>query len=113
MFLQMAEVTNRELQALPDDLWGQLDVAAVLERVGRDLRDQAEPSRLAALEWVNTLLIHCREEVLGKLEVLLPALFDALDAASERVAVQALTVMATVAGDPSHFRRLMQLLLDR
>jgi hypothetical protein len=52
-------------------------------------------------------------QVLEQLEVLLPALFDTLEAGSDKVAVQALTVMATLAQDPRHFRRLMQLLLDR
>eukprot|EP00884_Botryococcus_braunii_P022319 jgi/Botrbrau1/8771/Bobra.0330s0006.2 len=110
---QLVELTNKEMMEVDDGLWTGLDVAGMLEVVGRDLRHSPEATRLQALAWINTLLIHSREKVLEQLEVLLPALFDALEAGSEKVAVQALTVMATLAQDPRHFRRLMQLLLDR
>jgi hypothetical protein len=40
-----------------------LDVAGMLEVVGRDLRHSPEATRLQALAWINTLLIHSREKV--------------------------------------------------
>lgn len=53
-------------------------------------------------------------QVLDHLTVLLPALFDALSAPSERVAVEALAVLgALAADDEGQFRSLMRELLDR
>lgn len=46
--------------------------------------------------------------------MLLPSLFDALHAPSERVVVEALSVQAAIAADdPLQFRTLMKELLDR
>lgn len=47
------------------------------------------------------------------LDLLLPALLDALNAPSERVVVESLTVQALIAEDDGRFRQLMHLLLDR
>ena len=53
-------------------------------------------------------------QVLAHLDVLLPSLFDALHAPSERVVVEALSVQAAIASDdPQQFRTLMQELIDR
>ena len=53
-------------------------------------------------------------QVLAHLDVLLPSLFDALHAPSERVVVEALSVQAAIAADdPQQFRTLMQELIDR
>ena len=41
---------------------------------------------------VRALLVRSRQQVLGHLEVLLPALFDALSAPSDRVVLEALSV---------------------
>ena len=41
---------------------------------------------------VRALLIRSRQQVLGHLEVLLPALFDALSGPSDRVVLEALSV---------------------
>lgn len=55
-----------------------------------------------------------RAQVLAHLDVLLPSLFDALGAPSERVVVEALAVQAAIAADdPQQFRTLMQELIDR
>lgn len=51
--------------------------------------------------------------MLKRLDLLLPALLDALTAPSERVAVEALSVQASIAADEAHFRPLMQQLLNR
>ena len=48
-----------------------------------------------------------------RLDLLLPALLDALTASSERVAIEALAVQASIAADEVHFRPLMQQLLNR
>lgn len=60
---QLAEVSNKEMMKLEDALWPHLDVAAMLEVVGRDLRHSPEATRLQALAWINTLLIHSRDKV--------------------------------------------------
>lgn len=52
-------------------------------------------------------------QVLTRLDLLLPALLDALQAPSERVTVEALSVLASIAADEAHFQPLMQQLLDR
>ncbi|MCJ1422135.1 hypothetical protein MMC29_000014 [Sticta canariensis] len=52
-------------------------------------------------------------QVLKRLDLLLPALLDALQAHSERVAIEALSVQASIAADEVHFQPLMQQLLDR
>ena len=52
--------------------------------------------------------------MLAHLDLLLPSLFDALHAPSERVVVEALSVQAAIAADDSQqFRTLMQELIDR
>ena len=52
--------------------------------------------------------------MLAHLDLLLPSLFDALHAPSERVVVEALSVQAAIAADdPQQFRTLMQELIDR
>lgn len=52
-------------------------------------------------------------QVMKSLDMLLPALLDALNAPSEKVVVEALAVQASIAEDEARFRQLMQLLLDR
>lgn len=47
------------------------------------------------------------------MDMLLPALLDALSASSERVVVESLTVQASIAKDEDKFRHLMHMLLDR
>lgn len=51
------------MMKLEDALWPHLEVAAMLEVVGRDLRHSPEATRLQALAWINTLLIHSRNKV--------------------------------------------------
>lgn len=58
----------------------------------------------------GTILV---EQVLSQLEVLLPALFDALSAPSDRVVLEALAVQAAIAIQGDHFKGVMQHLLDR
>ena len=58
--------------------------------------------------------LRVRSQVLAHLDLLLPSLFDALHAPSERVVVEALSVQAAIAtDDPQQFRTLMQELIDR
>lgn len=45
---------------------------------------------------VRALLVRSRQQVLGHLEVLLPALFDALSAPSDRVVLEALSVQVAL-----------------
>ena len=54
-------------------------------------------------------------QVLEQLPVLLPALMDALNAPTARVAAEALSVLATIASHShsKHFQPLMKQLLDR
>lgn len=52
-------------------------------------------------------------QVLKRLDVLLPALLDALTAPSERVAIESLAVQASIAADEQHFQPLIQQLLSR
>ena len=57
---------------------------------------------------------HPCAQVLAHLDVLLPSLFDALSAPSDRVVAEALSVQAAIAADdPAQFRALMTELLDR
>ena len=53
--------------------------------------------RTVAEAQVRALLVRSRQQVLGHLEVLLPALFDALSAPSDRVVLEALSVQVTLA----------------
>lgn len=60
------------------------------------------------------VLTWLRVQVLAHLDVLLPSLFDALSAPSDRVVAEALSVQAAIAADdPAQFRMLMTELLDR
>ncbi len=52
-------------------------------------------------------------KVMESLDLLLPALLDSLNAPSEKVVVESLTVQASIAEDEDRFRHLMDLLLDR
>ena len=47
------------------------------------------------------------------LDLLLPALLDALNAPSEKVIIESLKVQALIAEDEGRFKHLMRLLLDR
>ena len=69
--------------------------------------------RLEALKWIHFLLVRNEEEVFGQLGTLLGALLDALSAQSERVVLQALSVLNTIADHPTHFRSVLSSLLDR
>lgn len=51
-----------------------------------------KPSSVCFSTQVRALLIRSRQQVLGHLEVLLPALFDALSGPSDRVVLEALSV---------------------
>ena len=54
-------------------------------------------------------------QVLEQLPVLLPALMDALNAPTSRVAAEALSVLATIAShsQSAHFQPLMKQLINR
>ena len=68
---------------------------------------------LTRLQCRSKIIIHGMQ-VLAHLDVLLPSLFDALHAPSERVVVEALSVQAAIAADdPQQFRTLMRELIDR
>ena len=54
----------------------------------------AQGTRLEALHWVNVLLQRSRTAVMAHHETLLPALFDALNAPSDRVVEEAVAVQA-------------------
>ncbi len=58
----MARETNAELLALPEG-WGACDPAALLAAVAAELGSPQEPTRLAALLWLNTLLARSRPTV--------------------------------------------------
>jgi hypothetical protein len=62
---------------------------------------------------IHFLLVRNEEEVFGQLAVLLAALLDALASDSERVVLQALSVLGSIAGHAQHFRRVLMSLLDR
>ncbi|DBA99543.1 TPA: hypothetical protein ACH3X3_012124 [Trebouxia sp. C0006] len=109
---QVALQTNAELLQLPDK-YEASDSAAILAQVSADLNSPAESTRLEALHWVRALLIRSRQQVLGHLEVLLPALFDALSGPSDRVVLEALSVQATIAEEQPQFGQVMQQLLER
>ncbi|CAL8466856.1 g6392 [Coccomyxa elongata] len=110
---QVAREANAELLDLPAG-WEAAHPAALLAAVANELHSVQEPTRMAALLWLNTLLSQSRRTVLEHLDVLLPSLFDALHAPSERVVVEALSVQAAIAADdPLQFRTLMKELLDR
>ena len=71
------------------------------------------PCILTILRCRNKIIVHGMQ-VLAHLDVLLPSLFDALHAPSERVVVEALSVQAAIAADdPQQFRTLMRELIDR
>ena len=53
-------------------------------------------TRLEALHWVNVLLQRSRTVVMAHHETLLPALFDALNAPSDRVVEEAVAVQASL-----------------
>ncbi|KAK9810224.1 hypothetical protein WJX72_006988 [[Myrmecia] bisecta] len=108
----MARQANNELLHLPDGQYG-IDTKAILAVISSELGSEQEPTRLEALHWVNSLLSRSRPEVLDQLSVLLPALFDALSAPSDRVVLEALSVQASIAGDQAHFLRLVKQLMDR
>ncbi|KAL0018783.1 hypothetical protein WJX77_010592 [Trebouxia sp. C0004] len=109
---QVALQTNAELLQLPDK-YEASDSAAILAQVSADLNSPAESTRLEALHWVRALLLRSRQQVLGHLEVLLPALFDALSGPSDRVVLEALSVQATIAEEQPQFGQVMQQLLER
>ncbi|KAA6422218.1 MAG: VAC14 protein [Trebouxia sp. A1-2] len=79
-------------------------LAAVLPNVSHNNQDICQ---------VRALLIRSRQQVLGHLEVLLPALFDALSGPSDRVVLEALSVQATIAEEQPQFGQVMQQLLER
>jgi hypothetical protein len=62
---------------------------------------------------IHFLLVRNEDEVFGQLAVLLAALLDALASDSERVVLQALSVLGSIAGHAQHFRRVLMSLLDR
>ncbi|CAL5227221.1 g10142 [Coccomyxa viridis] len=111
--LEVAREANAELLELPPE-WEASDPAALLAAVANELHSTQEATRLSALLWLNTLLSRSRKTVLAHLDLLLPSLFDALHAPSERVVVEALSVQAAIAADdPQQFRTLMQEFIDR
>ena len=59
---QVARETNAELLALPEG-WGAGDAAELLPAVAAELGSPQEPTRLAALLWLNTLLARSRPTV--------------------------------------------------
>lgn len=90
---QVARQTNADLLSLPAG-YQSTDTEALLAAISSELQSDQEPTRLEALHWVNALLARSREEILSQQQVLLPALFDALSAASDRVVLEALNVQA-------------------
>ncbi|WIA13429.1 hypothetical protein OEZ85_007009 [Tetradesmus obliquus] len=90
-----------------------VEVGPVLAIISRELRSEQEPTRLEALRWIHFLLVRNEDEVFGQLAVLLAALLDALASDSERVVLQALSVLGAIAGHAQHFRRVLMSLLDR
>jgi hypothetical protein len=56
----VARETNAELLALPEG-WEACDPAALLATVAAELGSPQEPTRLAALHWLNTLLGRSRQ----------------------------------------------------
>lgn len=112
---QVAQEANNALltQAPTDDGASQLDVLKVLEAVSKELLSDQEPTRLEALRWVHFLLQRNTAAVLDALPTLLPALLDALSAPSEGVVMQALSVLASIADHPQHFKPVLNDLLDR
>ena len=70
---------------------------------------------VAAAQQVVTADLRLLGQVLEQLPVLLPALMDALNAPTARVAAEALSVLATIAShsQSKHFQPLMKQLLDR
>lgn len=62
---------------------------------------------------IHFLLVRNEDEVFGQLATLLAALLDALASDSERVVLQALSVLGSIAGHQQHFRRVLMSLLDR
>ncbi|KAK9805928.1 hypothetical protein WJX73_005859 [Symbiochloris irregularis] len=108
----VARATNRQLLDLPAS-WQERDTEAVLAVVSDELGSEQEQTRLDALHWINALLAQDRTTVLKRMDLLLPALLDALTAPSERVAVESLAVQASIAADEEHFRPLIQQLLNR
>ena len=61
----------------------------------------------------NSGVYCCWMQIMESLDMLLPALLDALNSPSEKVVVEALMVQASIAEDEDRFRQLMQFLLDR
>lgn len=112
---QVAIEANNALLNLqtPDEGGGHVDTAAILNTISRELRSEQEPTRLEALRWIHFLLVRNEDEVFGQLATLLAALLDALSAPSERVVLQALSVLSAIAGNQVHFRRVLMSLLDR
>lgn len=108
------EANNALLNLEPtEELPHPVDTAAILETVSREIRSEQEPTRLEALRWIHFLLVRNEDEVFGQLATLLAALLDALSASSDRVVLQALVVLGSIAANPNHFRRVLMSLLDR
>jgi len=107
-----AKATNESLLDLPPE-WQPHDTRQVLAVVSAEMGSEREVTRLAALNWMTALLAKSRATVMESLDMLLPALLDALSASSERVVVESLTVQASIAKDEDKFRHLMHMLLDR
>ncbi len=60
--LQVARQANQELLALPESSEA-LDTGAILGTISAALSSEEEPTRLAALHWIQTLLSRCRPQV--------------------------------------------------
>lgn len=58
----MARQANQELLALPESS-EELDTGAILGTISAALSSEEEPTRLAALHWIQTLLGRCRPQV--------------------------------------------------
>ncbi|KAG1654361.1 hypothetical protein FOA52_011295 [Chlamydomonas sp. UWO 241] len=114
---KVASETNQALLSVaPHPLlgWSSVDVPAILGALARELRSDAEPSRLEALRWVHVLLSRAQGQVLGQLPELLPPLLDSLSASSDPVVSAALQLLAAIAGCyDTQFRLVLRGLLDR
>ena len=88
-------------------------VITSLTQPNKNKPQQKNKNSLEALRWIHFLLVRNEDEVFGQLAALLAALLDALGSSSERVVLQALSVLGSIAAHPRHFRRVLTSLLDR
>ncbi|GAB4814784.1 hypothetical protein N2152v2_001830 [Parachlorella kessleri] len=84
---------------------------SLLQAVRARLEGEQEVAKLEALRWVHALMGGASRQVLMDDESLLGALCEALSSPSDRVVLEALGVMASIAEDPTHFLPVVRRLL--